>query len=90
MFEKYVKKRKAGISTANEPYNDLCITANFKNYPDMYKVYEKMKLILDINDNCIMLGNGFENVMKNILIALKPTTLTWFKPAWSMLDTYCE
>lgn len=78
------------MSTANEPPDPLSIEANFRRYPDMQAAYSSMAKMLDVPDNCVMLGNGVENVMKNVLLALKPSSLSWSVPTWGFVDVYCS
>lgn len=38
----------------------------------------------------VILGNGCENIIKNILLGIHTTCLVWSKPAWKFIDVYCS
>lgn len=90
-LERYgYKPKKYGLSDQNEPGVDYLITSNIRNYPDMYYVYEKFGQIFDIDPKRLMLGNGCENIIKNVLLALKPKSLGYHIPNWGMLPVFCS
>ena len=76
------------LSHKNEPGDSLNITVDVRQYPSMFEVYDAFEHMM--KTHYFILGNGFENVMKNVLLALKPKTMGWVKPTWGMLDVYCE
>lgn len=79
------------LSHKNEPERGLKITVNTRTYPSMFMCYDEMSYKLGVKYmDRIILGNGFENVMKSVLLALKPKTIGYSKPCWGMLDVYCE
>lgn len=78
-----------GISLYNEPPDDLIMTTNCRRYPNMYYVYKAFAEWLGLPVKNIMLGNGAENVIKNILLALKPKSISWSVPTWGFIDVYC-
>lgn len=82
--------REYGLSHQNEPGNDTFLSANVRKYPDMYYAYKKFKRIFELDDDNFFLGNGCENVIKNVLLALRPKTMLWHDPTWRMLYVYCE
>ena len=84
------KPKKYGLSEQNEPGVDMCMGINIRNYPDMYYAYEIMAERLGIDSNRLMLGNGCENVLKNVLLALKPKSISWATPNWNMMEVYCS
>ena len=80
-----------GLSVKNEPESNIIIgNVSLRRYPDMKSAYQKMSKLFNISQGQIILGNGCENVLKNVLLALKPTKLYWSTPAWSFLDVYCQ
>lgn len=79
-----------GLSTQNEPNNDLVLSSNVREYVDMYYAYNKFSKLFNIPLNRFFLANGCENAIKNVLLALRPKTLCWAKPTWRMLEVYCE
>lgn len=85
----YKPERYGGISLHNEPPDDLFMTTNVRLYPDMYYVYKKFADWLGLPAKNIMLGNGAENVIKNVLLALKPKSISWSVPTWGFIDVYC-
>lgn len=87
--EKY-RQKKFGLSSQNEPCNDTFLGANVRKYPDMYYAYKKFQRIFDLEDDNFFLGNGCDNVIKNVLLALRPKTMLWHDPTWRMLHVYCE
>lgn len=89
-MEIFSVQKTYGLSTQNEPSDDLILSANVRQYPDMYYAYKKMRDKVALSHQDILLGNGFENVMKNVLLGLKIKSMYWDKPAWGMLDTYCD
>ena len=76
------------LSHKNEPGDSLNITVDVRQYPSMFEVYDAFEHMM--KTHYFILGNGFENVMKNVLLALRPKTMGWVKPTWGMLDVYCE
>lgn len=76
------------LSHKNEPGDSLNITVDVRQYPSMFEVYDAFEHMM--KTHYFILGNGFENVMKNVLLVLKPKTMGWVKPTWGMLDVYCE
>ena len=76
------------MSHKNEPETSLNITVDVRQYPSMFEVYDAFEHMF--KTHYFILGNGFENVMKNVLLALKPKTMGWVTPTWGMLDVYCE
>lgn len=84
------KPKKYGLSDQNEPPLDRLLTVNIRNYPDMAMVYEKFSKAIEKPLNRFILGNGAENVIKNVLLAVKPKNLCWHEPTWNMLEVYCE
>lgn len=86
--EEYVA-RKHGLSPSNEPADDLIITCNTRLYPDMYYGYQRFSKIFDLPLNRFFLGNGCENTMKNVLLAIKPKSLGWSTPTWRLPEVYC-
>jgi histidinol-phosphate/aromatic aminotransferase/cobyric acid decarboxylase-like protein len=84
------KQRNYGLSTQNEPGEDTYLTTNVRLYPDMYYAYKKFGEFFNLQPDTFFLGNGCENTMKNVLLALKPKTLCWAGPTWRMLEVYCE
>ena len=85
----YKPERYGGISLHNEPPDDLVMTTNCRLYPDMYYVYKTFAEWLGLPVKNIMLGNGAENVIKNVLLALKPKSISWSVPTWGFIDVYC-
>lgn len=85
----YKPERYGGISLHNEPPDDLVMTTNCRLYPDMYYVYKSFAEWLGLPVKNIMLGNGAENVIKNVLLALKPKSISWSIPTWGFIDVYC-
>ena len=84
------KPKTKGLSSQNEPANDWLMTTNVRQYPDMYLAYQRFSQVFDLPLNTFFLGNGCENTIKNVLLALKPKSLCWGTPTWRMLDVYCE
>lgn len=82
--------KKQGLSTQNEPSNDLILYGNVRQYPDMYYAYKKFGSYFGLDTDRFFLANGCENSIKNVFLALKPTTLCWGIPTWRMLEVYCE
>lgn len=64
--------RKIRAIRPNEPPLDRLLTVNIRNYPDMAMVYEKFSKAIEKPLNRFILGNGAENVIKNVLLAIKP------------------
>lgn len=89
-MEIFSTPKNYGLSNQNEPSQNVILSANVRQYPDMYYAYAKMKEHFCNDNQEIMLGNGYENCMKNVLLALKPKTMYWSKPAWRMVDTFCR
>lgn len=85
--EKY-EPRINGMSSQNEPGEDLILEGNVRRYPDMYYAYEKFRSIFNLPKDCFFLANGCENAMKNVLLALKPRTMLWAVPTWRMPVVY--
>ena len=83
-------KYKSGLSIANEPSDNLILTVNARQYPDMNFIYNTLIQKLNIQNYNIIIGNGIENVLKNVLLGLKPKQLTWFYPTWGFIDVYCK
>ena len=91
MIKRYdYKLRDYGLSGHNEPPQDRFIEVNVRNYPDMYQVYQRFSNIFGVKMNQFILGNGAENIIKNVLLAIKPKSLSWNYPTWNMLEVYCE
>lgn len=84
------KQRNYGLSTQNEPGDDLYLQGNVRLYPDMYYAYKKFGDFFNLPSDTFFLGNGCENTIKNVLLALKPKTMCWVGPTWRMLEVYCE
>ena len=84
------KLRDYGLSGHNEPPQSNIIEVNVRNYPDMYRVYQRFAQVFNVKMNQFILGNGAENVIKNVLLTVKPKTLSWNYPTWNMLEVYCE
>lgn len=83
-------KKSWGLSSQNEPNNDLYLSSNVRLYPDMFYAYKKFSQEFNLPTDTFFLGNGCENTMKNVLLALKPKTMCWAGPTWKMVDVYCE
>ena len=81
--------KKHGITTSNEPTFCNCYLNKTRLYPDMKKTYDVFMSSYHLKQNSFILGNGCENILKNVLLALKPTTLCWAKPTWEMVDVLC-
>lgn len=83
--------KKYGLASQNEPVEDLNISCNCRLYPDMKKAYDKFADLFNINKETtgFILANGCENVMKQVLLAMKPKNLTWFEPTWKMPEVFC-
>ena len=77
-----------GISTKNEPWCSLQPKLiDMHRYPDMHSAYEKASQLLEVPvDYSIILGNGCENVFKNVLLALKPRSISFSTPCWGMVN----
>ena len=84
------KPKKYGLSDQNEPPLDRLLTVNIRNYPDMAMVYEKFSKAIEKPLNRFILGNGAENVIKNVLLAVKPEILFSTVPGWGMIEVYSE
>lgn len=76
------------LSTKNEPSASIQLKVEIRKYPDMHKAYEGFSRCFGIPASQFILGNGCENVMKSVLLALKPKSLHWSKPAWGFIDVY--
>ena len=76
------------LSTKNEPFASIQLSVDARKYPDMHKAYEGFSKFFDIPTSQFILGNGCENTMKSVLLALKPKSLHWSKPAWGFIDVY--
>ena len=84
------RQKVYGLSTQNEPNNDLILSGNVREYVDMYYAYNKFSKLFGVPVNRFFLANGCENAIKNVLLALRPKTLCWARPTWRMLEVYCE
>lgn len=87
---KYINPKKIGISAQNEPYINQQISAEIRQYPDMYAIYSVFYKKMHYIKQPFILGNGCENIIKTILVAIKPKSMFWFKPAWAMIDVFCD
>lgn len=87
--EKY-KQKDYGLSRQNEPSNDLILTGNVREYPDMFYAYKKFSEYFNLSQDSFFLANGCENAMKNVLLALKPKNMVWVTPTWRMPEVYSE
>lgn len=79
-----------GLSNKNEPEFDTILSANARQYPDMFKVYKAFAKEFDISMDRFFLANGCENAVKNALLAIKPNTLLWTTPTWGMIPIFGE
>lgn len=87
--EKY-KQKDYGLSKQNEPGNDLILSGNVREYPDMFYAYKKFGEYFNLSPDSFFLANGCENAMKNVLLALKPKNMVWAIPTWRMPEVYSE
>lgn len=88
----YVQIEKTGISTRNEPAAQLLIdNINVNSYPDMHQAYLNAQKILNIPDGYdFILGNGCENILKCVLLAIQPHTFSYAIPNWGMVHIIAE
>lgn len=84
------KPRIYGLSAHDEPGTDCILTANVREYPDMYYAYKRFGQLFDLENNTFMLANGCENAIKNVLLALNPSNVLWNTPTWRMWEVYSE
>lgn len=84
----YAEAEESTVSMSNEPFIDLHLDASARRYPDMCKAYEGFSKFFGIPASQFILGNGCENAMKSILLALKPKSIHWSKPSWGFVDVY--
>lgn len=91
MIIRTYKKKIKGVSTSNEPEQSIVFdNINIREYPDMLNAYNIMSAFFKVRTENIILGNGCENILKNVLLALDIKQLFWSKPAWGFLDVYCD
>lgn len=91
MIRRIYKKKNGKLSNSNEPENSLIFNnINVREYPDMQFAYFTIAAFFGIQQKNFILGNGCENVLKNVLLALNVKRLYWSTPAWGFLDVYCE
>ena len=86
--DSYAKAEETRISISNEPFIDLHLDVGARRYPDMHKAYEGFSKFFGIPASQFILGNGCENAMKSVLLALKPKSIHWSKPSWGFVDVY--
>lgn len=84
----YAEDQQLILSTKNEPFASIQLSADTRKYPDMHKAYNGFSKCFGIPASQFILGNGCENTMKSVLLALKPKSLHWSKPAWGFIDVY--
>lgn len=56
----------------------------------MYSAYAGFSECFSLPVSRFILGNGCENTMKSVLLALKPKSIHWSKPSWGFIDIYAE
>lgn len=85
------ESKKYGLASQNEPVQEITISCDCRLYPDMKKVYDRFSSIFNLDTNKVgfILANGCENVMKQVLLAIRPKNLTWFEPTWKMPEVFC-
>lgn len=88
----YVPIKKTGISIRNEPAAQLQIDhLNVNCYPDMHHAYQNAQKILNVpNGYDFILGNGCENILKCVLLAIQPQALSYAMPNWGMVHIIAE
>lgn len=82
--------RSGGLSQLNEPPFSPRKLKMLRTYPDMFMAYQMFAEFFGISTDNLILGNGFENVMKSTLLAVRPSTLSYSVPCWGFIDVYAE
>lgn len=82
--------KRTGLSTQNEPYLSFHIEACIRQYPDMFSVYQSFCSFFNVQMQNVILSNGCENALKNVLLALKPYELAYSTPSWGMVEVICN
>lgn len=80
--DSYSPKSTSKYSTQNEPPKNLWITANARQYPDMYKVYTHFKQLIGVDN--VILTSGAEMALRIALLLTKPRLLSIESPSWTM------
>lgn len=74
----------------NEPIDTIDGYSQYLNYPDMFSVYNAFSNHFNIPTNMFILGNGCENILKNVLLGLSASHLVIAQPTWGMVFVICQ